>query len=78
MAIIKVTIKNGYLHNITEEFVCSNVDISILDEIDYCVEECVGQYLEMHEDVIHTLDASWDQIADACHYTIEEVFEHEL
>ena len=78
MNIIKVTVGNSYVHNIIEEFICSNIDISDAEEIEYCAEECCGQYLDMHGDIINSLDVDWDIFAEACYYMIEEVNPHEL
>lgn len=73
MGTIVVTVGNRYLHGITEEFICRNVDVSDYDEMEYCAEECVGEYLDMHADVIHSLDVSYDALYDECYYSIEEV-----
>ena len=78
MGTIKITVGNSYLHGIQEEFICSNVDIADLDEVDYCVSECVGQFLENHEDIFNQLDISYDKRVDSCCYIIEEVFPDEF
>ena len=78
MATIKVTVGNSYIHNLKEEFFCVDVDMSDLEEIEYCAEECCGQYLDMHGDIINTLDVNWETFAEACYYTIEEVNPNEL
>jgi hypothetical protein len=70
---IRVTVRNSYLHRITEEFICSGVDVSDLEEMEYCAEECVGQYLDMHTDIINRLDVDFETLAEACYYSIEEV-----
>ena len=74
MATIKVTVKNGYLHGIVEEFICCNVDVSDLAEIDYCVDECIGQYLDMHGDAIcaRCPDLDMETINDSFIYIVEE------
>ena len=76
MSNIKITISNPYLINGTEEFY-TRVDMSDLPEVEMCVSECIGIYLEMHEDQIHALDASYDSILDACEYMVEEVSDNE-
>ena len=78
MGSIKVTVGNSYLFSVIEEFICSNIDISDKEEMEYCAEECVGQYLEMHNDIINTLDADWDSVVEACYYSIEEVNSYDL
>lgn len=79
MGTIKVTVSNSYLHNIVDEFICTNVDMSDLNEVDYCAEECVGQYLEAHEDVIHAKcpDINFETIAEKCYYFVEEVIDND-
>lgn len=72
MKMLKITVLNGYL-NIIEEFFCRDVNISDPEEVECCAQECCGQYLDMHSDIINTIDADWDSIADACNYIIEEV-----
>ena len=76
MATVKVIVGNEYAHELLEEFI-THVDISDLAEVEMCASECMGAYLEMHEDVWHTLDVSFDTIADACFYSIEEVIEND-
>jgi len=80
MNAIKVTIGNSYLHGLIEEFICDRVDITNKEEMEYCAEECVGAYLDMHADVIFAKlpDVNSDEIYDACYYTIEEVTPNEL
>lgn len=77
MNTIKVTVSNGFFHGIIEEFYCSNIDTSDLQEMEYCAEECCGQYLELHGDLIcaMTPDVNFETIAQACTYLIEEVVE---
>lgn len=76
MNTIKVTVGNGFVPNLIEEFI-THVELSDLDEVEMAAEECCGEYLDMHSDVWHTLDANFETIAEACYYTIEEVFENE-
>ena len=80
MNAIKVTVGNSYLHNLTEEFICYQVDTTNKEEMDYCAKECVGAYLDMHADVIFAKvsDIDSDKIYDACYYMIEEVTANEL
>ena len=78
MSAIKITVGNSYIHNLTEEFICIDVDISDPEEVAYCAEECCGQYLDMHGDIINSLNIDWDTFAQACHYMIEEANTNEF
>lgn len=78
MGIIKITIGNSFLHGIHEEFICSKVDILDLEEIDYCVSECIGHFLENHEYDLNQFEVSLDTLVDNCYYTIEEVVSDEF
>lgn len=76
MNTVKITVGNSYLPNLFEEFICA-VDIEDLNEVDYCAEECVGQYLEMHEDAIHELDVAFETVAESCFYIAEQEVEND-
>ena len=76
MATVKVTIGNYLAKGLIEEFM-TKVDIADLAEVEMCAPECIGAYLEMHEGVWPTIDASFDAIVDACFYSIEEVIEND-
>ena len=80
MAIAKVTVLNSFLPGIIEEFICRDVDFSDLQELEYCAEECCGEYLNMHHDVIriNLPDLTDETIAEECNYMIEEVNVDEL
>jgi hypothetical protein len=78
MATINITIKNNLFHHTVDEFLCRDVDISDLEEVNYCVEECIGAFIDIHEDALKNIDAEWDTIMDNFHYTIEEVMPNEL
>ena len=80
MNTIKITVTNDYLVGLVEVFVCPNVDMSDPEEIEYCIEECCGQYLDMCSDVIYARcpDIAFEIIAEACDYIIEEVNPNEL
>ena len=72
MNTIKVTVSNSFFHGITEEFI-TYADVSDLEEMELAAEECCGEYLNIHGDLIP--DQDWNTIAKACYYTIEEVVE---
>ena len=78
MGSIKVTVMNGYLYGIIEEFLCNNVDVSDKEEMEYCAEECCAKFLDMHQDVISArcADLDWETIEDSCVYLIEEVIDN--
>lgn len=80
MAIAKVTVLNSFLHGVIEEFICTDVDFSDLQEVEYCADECCGEYLEMHHDAIKSNfpDLTDETIAEACSYLMEEVGIDEL
>lgn len=71
---IIVTVKNRYLHGISEEFLCSAVDVSDLNEMEYCAEECCGAFLDMYESTFarECPDVEWDSFVEACYYSIKE------
>ena len=76
MGTIKVTVGNRYLNGVREEFICSNVDISNKEEMEYAAEECVGAFFDMYHYFFEyeTSDISYDEKYEACYYSIEEVF----
>ena len=78
MNAVKITVSNSYFSEINEEFY-THVDLSDLDEVEMAAEECCGEYLNLHGDLIQALtpDLSWEKLAEACFYIIEEVFENE-
>ena len=80
MRIIKVTVENAYLHNLKEEFYCIDVDMSDFEEVEMAAEECCGEYLDMHADAINATcpDVSFEEVAEACSYIIEEVSPNEF
>lgn len=75
MNTIKVIVGNHLMGGVEEEFLCRNVDISDLNEMEYCAEECVGAFIDMYhlffdqDQGTHT----YDQKVNSCWYTIEEV-----
>lgn len=80
MAIAKVTVRNSFLNGVIEEFYCINVDFSDLEELEYCADECCGEYVELHSDIIRQClpDVDDEVIAEAFSYTMEEVEYDEL
>ena len=78
MAMLKVTVGNHLMGGVKEEFLCHNVNISDLSEMEYCAEECVGAFIDMYhlffdqDQGTHT----YDQKVNSCWYTIEEVDEN--
>lgn len=76
VATVKVTVTNKYLRQ-TEVFICRDVDISDMNEVEYCAEECCGAYLDMHHDVIRMEcpDISSEEIEEACEFIVERVDE---
>lgn len=80
MSCLKVTVSNNYLPHIIESFYCIRVDISDPDEVEMCADECCGNYLDMHHDIIiaNCPDIASEELAEACYYIIEEVSEDEL
>lgn len=75
MGTIKVVVGNSYLNGVREEFICSNVDISNKEEMEYAAEECIGAFVDMHHFFFEyeTPDVSLNKKFNACYYTIEEV-----
>ena len=73
MTNIIITVGNSYFHGVTEEFI-TRCDITDLEELEMAADECCGEYLDLHGDLIHALtpDCSWEEIAEACYYSIEE------
>lgn len=76
MNTVKIPVSNGFFRGVKEEFI-TRVDLSDLNEVEMAADECCGQYLELHGDLIHALtpDVNWETIAEACDYMIEEVIE---
>ena len=74
MNTIKITICNPIVPNYTQEYICHGVDIFDLAEVDMCVSECIGKYLD-NEPIWYSTNAAWDEIVDACVYVVEEVDE---
>ena len=76
MNTVKITVSNGFFRSIKKEFI-TRVDLSDLNEVEMAADECCGQYLELHGDLIHALtpDVDWETLAEACDYMIEEVVE---
>ena len=72
MGTIKVTVSNSYFHGVQEEYLCKNVDISDLAEMEYAAEECVGAYMDAHSDIAHSItDLDMETIESECFYMIE-------
>jgi hypothetical protein len=71
---LQVTIINHNIKFPSQEFICSNVDISDLDEVDYCAQECIGRFVELYEEALgHSLtEREAEAIAAGCSYFIEE------
>ena len=76
MNMVKITVTNAFYSSVVEEFI-TRVDLSDLEEVEMAVEECCGQYLDMHHDIYSCAlpDIDWDTFAEACEYIIEEVTE---
>ena len=72
MGTIKVTVINQFLPHNPEEFICSNVDISDLQEMEYAAEECVGAYVDMYSEQIEKMNFD-KNIAEYCEYLIEVI-----
>lgn len=68
---VKITISNGYFVGITEEFYCIGLDIFDWDEVNNCVDECCGKYLDMHHDAIPQ-DVDIETIGEAFSFVVEE------
>ena len=71
---IKVTVGCDYFPGICEDFI-TFVDTSDLEEMEMAADECCGEYLDLHGDLIHALtpDVEWEDLAESCWYIIEEV-----
>lgn len=78
MGTIKVTVMNGYLGGIIEEFICHNVDVSNKEEMEYCAAECCAKFSDLHHDIFHAqcADLGWETIEDNYIYMIEEVIDN--
>lgn len=74
---LKITVSNKYAPKLVETYCCFQVDISNKDEVDYCIDEAVGAFMDSYE--CHLLavapDRSFDELLDAIEYTAEEVDE---
>lgn len=74
MTSVIVTVKNTFLHGVEEVFDCRGLDMSDLDEVQYCIDECCGIYLDKHLDKILKNNPSLlpEVVAMECNYTLEE------
>lgn len=74
---LKITILNRYAPTLVESYCCFDVDISDLNEVDYCVQETIGAFMDTHEGYLKTAapDRSFDELYDAIEYIVEEVNE---
>lgn len=75
MSNVIITIGNEYFPSIFEKFYHPMVDMFDTEELEYIVDECCGQYLDYHGDLIRALtpDLDSEELAEACFYIIEEV-----
>lgn len=75
MKALKIIVGNNYFPYVTETFVQPAVDILDCDEVEYAIDECCGEYLDMHEDIIDALmpNINFETIAEACSYIVEEI-----
>ena len=76
MAMLKVTVGNRYMGGVVEEFICLNVDISELEEVNYAIDECVGDFVDMYRDFFNdgSEEEQFEKLA-GCNYWAEEVFD---
>ena len=75
MNTIKITISNKFLPQTTPEVFVTRADITDLAEVEMAIEECCGQYLDIHGDIYNAIlaDVDWETFAEACEYVVEEV-----
>lgn len=73
MTSIKVTVKNTFLNGVEEIFDCRGLDIEDFEEVQYCIDECCGIFLERHMDHILKThpNLSEETIAQECNYIME-------
>lgn len=71
---ITVTVKNSFLNGVKEVFDCRDLDITDLEEVQYCIDECCGIYLDKHLDKILKMfpTISPEIVAMECDYILEE------
>lgn len=76
MAMLKVTVGNRYMGGVVEEFICLNVDISELEEVNYAIDECVGAFVDMYGDFFNdgSEEEQFQKLA-GCNYWAEEVLD---
>lgn len=76
MATLKVTVGNRYMGGVVEEFICLNVDISELEEVNYAIDECVGAFVDMYGDFFNdgSEEEQFQKLA-GCNYWAEEVLD---
>ena len=75
LANINITVNNRYAPSLCESFYYPIIDISDLEEVNYCANEACGVYLDLHGDLICALtpECTFEEIAEAREYIIEEV-----
>lgn len=76
MAMLKVTVGNRYMGGVVEEFICLNVDMSELEEVNYAIDECVGAFVDMYGDFFNdgSEEEQFQKLA-GCNYFAEEVLD---
>ena len=76
MAMLKVTVGNRYMSGVVEEFICLDVDISELEEVNYAIDECVGAFVDMYGDFFNdgSEEEQFQKLA-GCNYFAEEVID---
>ena len=74
MSNIKIIITNCFFPTLTETFI-TRVDMSDLNEVEMAIDECCGQFLDMHNDIINAKlsDLDLETIAEEFCYIVEEV-----
>ena len=74
---LKITISNKYAPKLVETYCCFHVDMSNKEEIDYCIEETIGAYMDSYE--CHLLAAApkktFEELLEGISYIAEEVSE---
>lgn len=71
MGTLKITVGNYCIPDTKEEYRCEKVDVSDFKEVGHCIEQCIGKFLEVHENA--RPDLEWSVFREECYFTCETI-----
>ena len=69
MGNLKITIGNYHIPTVKENYICEKVDVADFNEVSHCIEQCIGKFLEVHENA--RPDLEWHVFCEECYFTCE-------